>query len=322
MLKTSSESLDAAAGNSFVDVYARSARMDDAWKVATTMSFVRDRFTYTSLAKGLNQMGLHHRALGMILHMFHEEVSIDGFSLACFLSAAATLASIESGKQLHCCAVKLGLSGQVSLSNSLINMYSRCKSLEDAKSVFQSIREPSVVSWNAIIFGMAFNGSYTEALSVFEDMILAGAQPDGVTFTVVLSACSHGGLVDIGIKHFNSMANMFDVPPQKSHYTLFLDMLGRSGRFTEVAHTIEAMPVQPDLSIYRTLLVYCKFHNEPVVGEYIAKKALELDPSDSVSRNTLSGIRRAPRIQDHDEQIYLWDEEGCRHPSSVLPINC
>lgn len=322
VLKTSSESLDAAAGNSLVDVYARSARMDDAWKVATTMSFVRDRFTYTSLAKGLNQMGLHHRALGMILHMFHEKVSIDGFSLACFLSAAATLASIESGKQLHCCAVKLGLSGQVSLSNSLINMYSRCKSLEDAKSVFQSIREPSVVSWNAIIFGMAFNGSYTEALSVFEDMILAGAQPDGVTFTVVLSACSHGGLVDIGIKHFNSMANMFDVPPQKSHYTWFLDMLGRSGRFTEVAHTIEAMPVQPDLSIYRTLLVYCKFHNEPVVGEYIAKKALELDPSDSVSRNTLSGIRRAPRIQDHDEQIYLWDEEGCRHPSSVLPINC
>jgi len=200
------------------------------------------------------------------------------------------LASIESGKQLHCCAVKLGLSGQVSLSNGLINMYSRCKCLEDAKRAFQSIREPSVVSWNAIIFGTAFNGSYTEALSVFEDMILAGAQPDGVTFTVVLSACSHGGLVDIGIKHFNSMTNMFDVPPQKSHYAWFLDMLGRAGRFTEVAHTIEAMPVQPDVSIYRTLLAYCKLHNEQVVGEYIAKKALEWDPSDSLLRNMLSGI--------------------------------
>ncbi|CAD6207786.1 unnamed protein product [Miscanthus lutarioriparius] len=290
VLKTSSESLDAAVGNSLVDVYARSARLDDAWEVATTMSFVRDRFTYTSLAKGLNQIGLHHRALNLILHMFHEEVSIDGFSLACFLSAAATLASIESGKQLHCCAVKLGLSGQVSLSNGLINMYSRCKCLEDAKRAFQSIREPSVVSWNAIIFGTAFNGSYTEALSVFEDMILAGAQPDGVTFTVVLSACSHGGLVDIGIKHFNSMTNLLDVPPQKSHYTWFLDMLGQAGRFTEVAHTIEAMPVQPDVSIYRTLLAYCKLHNEQVVGEYIAKKALELDPSDSLLRNMLSGI--------------------------------
>jgi pentatricopeptide repeat protein len=244
VLKTSLESLDAAVGNSLVDVYARSARMDDAWGVATTMFFVRDRFTYTSLAKGLNQMGLHHRALEMILHMFHEEVDIDGFSLACFLSAAATLASIEAGKQLHGCAVKLGLSDEVSVSNSLIDMYSRCKCLEDAKSAFQSIREPNVVSWNAIISGMASNGCYTEALSAFEDMILTGAQPDGLTFSVVLSACSHGGLVDIGIKHFYSMMNLFGVPPQKSHYTWFIDMLRQAGRLTEVAHTIKAMPVQ------------------------------------------------------------------------------
>jgi pentatricopeptide repeat protein len=244
VLKTSFESLDAAVGNSLVDVYARSARMDDAWGVATTMFFVRDRFTYTSLAKGLNQMGLHHRALEMILHMFHEEVDIDGFSLACFLSAAATLASIEAGKQLHGCAVKLGLSDEVSVSNSLIDMYSRCKCLEDAKSAFQSIREPNVVSWNAIISGMASNGCYTEALSAFEDMILTGAQPDGLTFSVVLSACSHGGLVDIGIKHFYSMMNLFGVPPQKSHYTWFIDMLKQAGRLTEVAHTIKAMPVQ------------------------------------------------------------------------------
>ncbi|CAL4937214.1 unnamed protein product [Urochloa decumbens] len=246
VLKTSFESLDAAVGNSLVDVYARSARMDDAWDVATTMSFVRDRFTYTSLAKGLNQMGLHHRALDMILHMFHEEVQIDGFSLACFLSAAATLASIEAGKQLHCCAVKLGLADEVSVSNSLIDMYSRCKCLEDAKSAFGSVREPSVVSWNAVISGLASNGCYTEALSAFEDMILAGAQPDGVTFSVVLSACSHCGLVDIGIKHFYSMMNLFGVPPQKNHYTLFLDMLRQAGRLTEMADTIEAMPIPLD----------------------------------------------------------------------------
>ncbi|XP_062213873.1 pentatricopeptide repeat-containing protein At5g52850, chloroplastic-like [Phragmites australis] len=294
VLKTSFESLDAAVGNSLVDVYARFARMDDAWAVATTMPFIRDRFTYTSLAKGLNQMGLQHRALEMLVHMLHEEIDIDGFSLACFLSAAATMASMEHGKQLHCCSVKLGLSGQVSVSNSLIDMYSRCKCLEDANSAFRSIREPNVVSWNVLISGLVFNERYTEALSAFEDMILAGTQPDGITFSVVLSACSHGGLVDIGIKHFNSMRNLFGVFPQRSHYTCFLDMLGRAGRLTEAAHTIEAMPVQPDLSMYRTLLAFCKLHNDPVVGENIARKALELDPSDAVLQNMLPGIFGAP----------------------------
>jgi hypothetical protein len=43
------ECLDAAVVNSLVDLYARFAKMDDAWTVATTMSFIRDRFTYTSL---------------------------------------------------------------------------------------------------------------------------------------------------------------------------------------------------------------------------------------------------------------------------------
>ncbi|KAL6909618.1 hypothetical protein ACP4OV_001899 [Aristida adscensionis] len=220
VLKTSSESLDAAVGNSVVDVYARFARMDDAWAAATTMSFVRDRFTYTSLAKGLNQMGLPCRALEIAAHMFREEVDIDGLSLACFLSAAANLGSIDHGKQLHCCSVKLGFCGQVSVSNSLIDMYSRCKCLEDAKTVFRSIREPTVVSWNALISSLVCNECYTDALSVFEDMILAGAQPDGITFSVVLSACSHGGLVDIGIKHFNSMRLFGDSPTKEPLHML------------------------------------------------------------------------------------------------------
>jgi hypothetical protein len=51
-----------------------------------------------------------------------------------------------------------------------------------------------------------------------------------------------------------------------------------------------------------------------VVDKYIARKALELGPSDSVIWNMLSGICGAPRIQDYDEQTGLRDDEGCRYP--------
>ncbi|XP_044391958.1 pentatricopeptide repeat-containing protein At5g52850, chloroplastic [Triticum aestivum] len=295
VLKTSLGSLDVSVGNSLVDLYSRFARMDDAWAVATTMVCARDNLTYTSLAKGLNQIGLPSKALELVVLMFREEVRIDGFSLACFLSAAATLPSVVPGKHLHCCSLKLGLSSQVPVSNSLINMYSKHKCVEDAKSVFHSIREPSVVSWNALISGLAYNNEcYYEALSVFEDMTLAGAQPDSITFSAVLYACTHGGFVDIGINHFNSMRNSFGVSPQRSHYTLFLDMLGRAGRLTEAACTIEAMPIRPDVSMYKNLLAFCELHNDLVVAENITRKALELYPSDTVFQNTLSGISGAP----------------------------
>jgi hypothetical protein len=42
------------------------------------------------------------------------------------------------------------------------------------------------------------------------------------------------------------MMNLFGVPPQKSHYTLFLDMLGQAGHLTKVARTIDSGAVQPD----------------------------------------------------------------------------
>ncbi|XP_072959156.1 pentatricopeptide repeat-containing protein At4g38010-like [Typha angustifolia] len=54
VMKTKSDSLDAAVGNSLVDVYARFTRMEDAWTVASTMILHRDVVTYTSMAKGLN----------------------------------------------------------------------------------------------------------------------------------------------------------------------------------------------------------------------------------------------------------------------------
>jgi hypothetical protein len=90
------------------------------------------------------------------------------------------------------------------------------------------------------------------------------------------------------------MRKQFGVSPQRSHYTLFLDMLGRAGRLTEAACTIETMPIQPDLSMYKCLLAFCELHNDLVVGENVAKKALELYPSDTVLQNMLSAICGAP----------------------------
>ena len=76
------------------------------------------------------------------------------------LTVFPTLPSQEPGKQVNFYSVKLGLGSQVSVSNSLINRYTKHTCLEDVKSVLHSIREPTVVSWNALILGLATNGCY------------------------------------------------------------------------------------------------------------------------------------------------------------------
>lgn len=290
VLKTSLGSTDVAVGNSLVDAYARRGRVDEAWAVASTMMPRSDVLTYTSLAKGMNQMDLQRRALGLIPRMSEEGVRMDGFSLACFLSAAAGSAAVGSGKQLHCYSVKSGLRSWISVSNGLVDMYGKCGSIDEARRVFMAIQEPNVVSWNALICVLASNGWVAEALSSFEDMRLAGVPPDGITLLLLLYACSHGGLVDAGIEYFNSMEELHGVPPQRDHYICLVDMLGRAGRLEAAAQAIETMPFRPDALTYKTLLASCKFHGNLVLGECMARNALEIDPADPAIYVLLAGI--------------------------------
>ncbi|XP_008801421.1 pentatricopeptide repeat-containing protein At5g52850, chloroplastic [Phoenix dactylifera] len=290
VLKTSLDSADAAVGNSLVDAYARCGGADEAWAVASTMVPRKDVLTYTSLAKGLNQMGLHRRALALIHRMSEEGVRMDDFSLACFLSAAAGSAAVGSGKQLHCYSVKSGLRSRISVSNGLVDMYGKCGSIDEARSVFMAIQAPNVVSWNGLISALASNGRFVEALSAFEDMRLAGVPPDGITFLLVLYACSHGGLVDAGIEYFNSMEELYGVPPRHDHYVCLVDMLGRAGRLEAAAQAVKTMPFRPDTLIYKTLLASCRFHGNLVLGECMARNALGIDPADPAIYVQLAGI--------------------------------
>ncbi|KAK9292517.1 hypothetical protein L1049_020490 [Liquidambar formosana] len=270
---------DIVVGNALVDTYAGLGMVDDAWNVIDMMSH-RDVITYTSLATRINQRGHHEMTLNIITHMYDDNVKMDGFSLASFLSASAGLATMGTGKQLHCYSVKSGLGSWISVANGLVDLYGKCGFIHDAHRAFGEITEPDVVSWNGLIFGLASNGYISFALSAFEDMRLAGLTPDSVTFLLVLFACSHGGLVDLGLEYFQSMRETHDIRPQLDHYVCLVDLLGRAGRLEEAMVVIETMPFKPDALIYKTLLGACKLHGNIPLGEYMARQGLELDPSD------------------------------------------
>nr|CAD1818797.1 unnamed protein product [Ananas comosus var. bracteatus] len=234
VLKTTLDSLDVAVGNSLVDLYARYSMMQDAWMVAKTMMNFRDVFTYTSIAKGLNQMGLHMRALEMMTQMHNEGIEMDGFSLACFLSSTAGLTAIECGKQLHCSSTKLGLNSKVSVSNSLLDMYGKCGCIKEARSIFMEIEEPNVSWW--------------------------------------IGRCGH--------RAFQFDEGNLWPPPQRDHYACLLDLLGRAGRLEEAAFAMESMPFEPDVGMYKTILASCRLYGNLVLGECMAKKAFETNPTD------------------------------------------
>ncbi|KAJ6291088.1 hypothetical protein OIU76_023194 [Salix suchowensis] len=90
------------------------------------------------------------------------------------------------------------------LSNALVDMYAKCGDLEKAVGLFYGIppTKRNASSWNALISGYDMHGFGKEALKLFSRMQEEGAEPNHITFTSILSACSHAGLIDEGRKCF------------------------------------------------------------------------------------------------------------------------
>ena len=72
----------------------------------------------------------------------------------------------------------------------------------------------SVSAWTAAIGAMAVEGNGNQAIEFFNEMQRQGVKPEGVVFVRLLTACSHGGLVEQGQDLFRSMKSVHRIPPQ------------------------------------------------------------------------------------------------------------
>ncbi|PHU24076.1 Pentatricopeptide repeat-containing protein [Capsicum chinense] len=192
------------------------------------------------------------------------------------LQACANLNALVFGEGVHRYCEEHGFDKAMNVRNALITMYSRCGCVEDAFEVFKGMAEKDVVSWTAMISGLASNGYGRDAIEAFREMQSAGVSPDDQTFTGVLSACSHSGLLDEGRMFFNSMSEEFGIPPNIHHYGCVVDLMGRAGMVNEAYNLINSMKVKPDATIWRTLLGACRIHRQADLGEQVIEHLIEL----------------------------------------------
>ena len=119
-------------------------------------------------------------------------------TLASVLSACTALVALQQGKEIHAYIIRFGYEFDISVSNALVTMYSKCGNVEDAYKVFCKMLERDVVSWNAIIAGYAQNVDGENALKLFRQMLVAGMKPNEFTFPSVVSGCANLGALKEG----------------------------------------------------------------------------------------------------------------------------
>ncbi|CAI0418959.1 unnamed protein product [Linum tenue] len=161
-------------------------------------------------------------------------------------------------------------------------MYMNCGEKAVARKVFDLFDEKAVVSWNTLINGYFKNGCSATALVIFDEMMRCrGIKPNEVTFTSVLHACSHAGLVDDGLYLFNLMQEDTRRSPNVDHYTCIIDLLGRAGRLEEAYDIITTMPSAPSHAVWGALLGACVIHQKVELGELAAQSLFQLEPENT-----------------------------------------
>ncbi|CAA7406593.1 unnamed protein product [Spirodela intermedia] len=176
-----------------VGMYSRCGALATARLVFERMR-AKNVVSWNSMIDGYAQGGDAEEAMRLFEQMLAEGIKPTEVTIMAAVHACSDLQDLEMGKKLHKLVAELGLSSNVSVMNSLIAMYSRCRRVETAVEIFEGLRQrgtATLVSWNAMISGYAQNRRGGAALELFRMMVAQrndAVQPDSFTLVSVIQA--------------------------------------------------------------------------------------------------------------------------------------
>lgn len=289
--KSGRESIGVSLCNALMDAYAKCGELYAMRKLFGIWE-ESNQISWTTLVTAYSQSSEWEEALSVFSQMREMGFQPNQVTFSGVLASCGSLCSLEYGQQVHSLTYKTGFARDKCVESVLINMYAKCGSVRDAIKVFESLKDPDVISWTAMISGYAQHGMVKDALELFRKMELVLPKPNSVTFLCLLFACSHGGLVDEGLRYFHLMVERYGLVPEIEHYACVVDILGRVGRLTEAWKFIMKMPIEPDEKVWSTLLGACRVHGNIQLAKIAAQKVLSYKPDDFAALVLLSNTYR------------------------------
>lgn len=277
---------DIVTWNSILSGYSLNGRIEDALAVVEKMKVLGMKpnvVSWTTLISGCSQNGKYKDSVSFFNQMVEEGINPNGATISSLLQAFAGMSWLQKGKEIHSWCIRNGFDKDVLVATALMNMYIKSGSLQSASEIFRWMKNKTVATWNCMIMGFAAHNHGKEGIMLFKEMCEMGIHPDAITFTSLLSCCKNSGLLDEGWKYFDSMKADFNIVPTIEHYSCMVDLLGRAGYLDEAWDFIKTMPVEPDASVWGSLLQSCRVHDNLKLGKIAAKTLFELEPNNSAN---------------------------------------
>ncbi|PPD73135.1 hypothetical protein GOBAR_DD29944 [Gossypium barbadense] len=221
-----------------------------------------------------------------------KEMWVIGFELnaSTFVSVIAACTNLRLGLSMHCCVFKLGLLHcEIPLANSVVNMYVKFGLIDDARSIFDTVDERSILSWTTIIGGYVSVGNVGEAFNLFNRMRQMGCvSQDMVLFVKIISGCVESGNLLLA-SSVHSLVLKSGFHGEASIDNLVLNMYSKCGDIVSARRVFE-MVDEKCIFLWTSMIAANTQHGYPAGALDLFKSLLRTDlkPNEATIASILS----------------------------------
>lgn len=284
---------DIVSHNVMISAYFENGEPEKAVSMFKKMKENHSKLNYASwnsILSGCFQSGQTQEALNLLSEMQESGFKPNQITLTSVLTACTNSESLRGGKEIHGYIFRHCFLNDTTALTALIFMYAKCGKLKFSQKAFEMMNTRDTIAWNTMIIANSMHGNGEEALTLFTQMLKSGVKPNAITFTGVLSGCSHSKLVDEGLSVFNSMSKVHLIEPDAEHHSCVVDILSRAGRLEEAYQFIQSMSIKATPSAWGALLGGCRVYKNVDLARIVAKKLFEIEPNNPGNYVSLSNI--------------------------------
>ncbi|KAH0450082.1 hypothetical protein IEQ34_020774 [Dendrobium chrysotoxum] len=303
--------------NKLVALFSRCGCINEAYKLFSSILYKPDEL-YHCLLRG----HAHHSPLEESLS-FYSQMRLAGvgplvYSLTYLLKSCGDRSDLKRGKEVHSQLISNGFGSNIQAMTSVVNMYCKCRLVEDARKMFDRMPEKDLVSWNALLAGYAQNGLAKEALELVVRMQECGQRPDSITIVSALPACADLVSLRIGKSvHGFAIRAGFDTLVNIS--TAVVDMYSKCGSLSSARLVFDRMLVKNVVS-WNSMIVGYVSCNEAGEALKLYKMFLEegINPTDVTMMGVLQACSELSDLEEGREAHKLLVRNGLGSDTSVM----
>ncbi|TKW19087.1 hypothetical protein SEVIR_5G475000v4 [Setaria viridis] len=217
--------------NALIDMYAKCDHLTAARAVFDALAH-DDAVSYNAMIEGYARQGDLKEALHIFRRMRYCSLRPNLLTFVSLLGVSSFQSAIELSKQIHGLIIRSGTSVDLYVGSALIDAYSKCSLVDDAKAVFLMMQNRDMAIWNAMIFGHAQNEQGEEAVKLFSQLRASGVTPNEFTFVALVTVASNLASMFHGQQfHAQIIKAGADINPHVSN--ALIDMYAKCGFIKE-----------------------------------------------------------------------------------------